>query len=126
MPGSRSQEREHRKVGYRIRSSEHVEIISEKVAVPVGIPAYVTIRLMVDTVAFAVVDSLFQAVTGAGLPFPCSGINRSSVTRDGKVPQINQPFIDGFIQELGFKDIKEPFCRSEIPRGSISNFSRRS
>ena len=117
MPGSRPQDRKDGKVAFRVRSREHIEIVSEIVMVPVGVPTDITVRLMIEAVAFTVTYPVFQTITGAGLPFPCSGINRGTITGDGKVPQINQSFIDGFIQELGFKDIKEPFCRSEILRG---------
>jgi hypothetical protein len=122
MPGSRPQEGKNGKVALRVRSREHVEVVSEIVTVPVGIPTDVAVRLMVEAVAFTVTDPFFQTITGAGLVFPCPGINGGAITGDGKIPQINQSFIDGFIQELGFKDIKEPLCRSKILRGFYLEF----
>lgn len=116
MPRSRPQERKNRKVAFRDRRREHVEVISEIVTVPVGIPTDVTVRLVVDAVAFTVTDPIFQAITGTGFPFPCCGINRGSITGDSKVTQIDQSFINGFIQELGFKDIEEPFHWDKILR----------
>lgn len=114
MPGSWTQKRKDGKIAFRIRGSEHVEIIAEIVTVPVRIPTDVAIRLMVNTIAFAVTDSFFQAITGAGFPLTCSGINRSPVTGDCEVLQIDQSFIDGFVQEEGFEDLKETPGRSEI------------
>lgn len=81
MPGSWTQKRKDGKIAFRIRGCEHVEIIAEIVTVPVRIPTDVAIRLMVNTIAFAVTDPFFQAITGAGFPFTCSGINRSPDTR---------------------------------------------
>lgn len=67
MPGSRTKEWEHREVVSRVRSCEGIKIIAKVIAVPLGIPADITIRLDVDPVAFAVTDSVLQAVTGAFL-----------------------------------------------------------
>ena len=116
MPGSWPQKRKDGKIAFRIRGCEHVEIIAEIVTIPVRIPAYAAIRLMVDTIAFAVTNSFFQVITGAGFPLTCSGVNRSPVTGDGEVLQIDQSFIDGFVQELGLEDLKETPGRSEILR----------
>lgn len=78
------------------------------------IPTDVAVRLMVDTIAFAVTDPFFQAITGTGFPLTCRGINRSPVTRDCKVLQADQSLINGFVQELGLEDIKETPGRSEV------------
>ena len=91
MSGSRPQEREHREIAFRIGGSEHVEIISEIVTVSVGIPADVTVRLVINAVAFTVADPFFKAITGAGFSFPCAGINRCSITSDSKIIEVNQP-----------------------------------
>jgi hypothetical protein len=80
MPGSRAQEWEHREVTFRIGSSEHIEIISEIVPVSVGIPADVTVWLMIITVAFTVADPFFKTVTGSGFPLLRSSVNRGSVS----------------------------------------------
>ena len=83
MPGSRPQDRKDGKVAFRVRSREHIEIVSEIVMVPVGVPTDITVRLMIEAVAFTVTYPVFQTITGAGLPFPCSGINRGTITGDG-------------------------------------------
>lgn len=116
MAGSRSQKRENQKVTFRVRSREHVEVVSEIVAVSVGIPADVTVRLMVDAIAFTIMDTFFQTITGAGFPLLCSGINGSSISGDSQILEVDQSLVNGFIQELGFEDIKETFSRSEILR----------
>ena len=116
MPGSRSQKRKDREVILRIRGREYVEVIAEIVTVPVRIPAHVAIGLMVDTIAFAVTDAFFQAITGAGFPFTRPGINRGPVTGECEVLQIDQSLRNGFIQEQGTEDLKETPGRSEILR----------
>ena len=116
MAGSRSQERENRKVIFGFRSREHVEVVSEIVAVPVGIPADVTVRLVVDAIASTIVDTLFPTITGAGFPLSCPGINGSSISGDSQILKVDQSLVNGSIQELGSEDIKETFSRSEIMR----------
>lgn len=116
MPGSWPQKRKDGKIAFRIGSCEHIEIIPEIVTVPVRIPTDAAIRLMVDTLAFAVTDPFYQAITGAGFPLMCSGVNRSPVTGDCEVLQIDQSFINGFVQKLRLEDLKRTPGRSEILR----------
>ena len=62
MPGSRPKEWEDRKITFRIRSRKHVQVIAEVIAIPVGIPPYAAVRLMVNAVAFAIADHLFPDI----------------------------------------------------------------
>lgn len=124
MPGSRSQERKNREVAFRVRCREHVEIISEIVAASVGIPTDVTIRLVIEAAAFAVTDPFFHAIARTGLPLPGTGVNRGSVTGNGKVLKVDQFLANGSIQKHRFKDIKETFRRSEILRRFDLKFSQ--
>ena len=94
MPGSRPQEGKNGKVALRVRSREHVEVVSEIVTVPVGIPTDVAVRLMVEAVAFTVTDPFFQTITGAGLVFPCPGINGGAITGDGTSSPKANPIVD--------------------------------
>ena len=64
MSGSRPKEREDRKVAFRIRGCKHVQVVTEVMTIPMGIPTDVTVRLMVNAIAFAVADTFFQAVAG--------------------------------------------------------------
>lgn len=80
MLGSRAKEREDRKVFLGIGGRERIKVITEVIAVAMGIPADVTVRLAIDTVAFAVVDPFSQAVTGAFFPFLSGGIDRSAIS----------------------------------------------
>ena len=60
MTGSRAKEREDRKVIFGIGGSEHIEIIAKVIAVPMGIPADVTVRLAIDAAAFAYKKFIFE------------------------------------------------------------------
>ena len=64
MPGSRTQEWEHWEVVFRVRSCECIEIIAKVIAVSMGIPADLTVRLAVDPVAFTVPDSVLPQRQG--------------------------------------------------------------
>lgn len=82
MSRCRPQQREYRQVIFGVRGSEHIEIIAKIMPFPVGIPADVAVRLVVDTVALTVPDALFQTVADAGLALSSAGIDRRSITGD--------------------------------------------
>lgn len=65
MPGSGTEERENREVVFRIGGGEHIQVITEIITLPVGIPSDITVRLAVGSVASAVADAVFQAAAGA-------------------------------------------------------------
>ncbi|WP_156042702.1 hypothetical protein [Robinsoniella sp. KNHs210] len=44
-----------------------------------GIPVDVTVRLVVNTITFAITNALIQAIAGTSLPFLRSGLYRSSI-----------------------------------------------
>ena len=104
MPRGETKQREQRQIIFRVRGSEHVEIITEIVPFSVRIPANVAVGLVVDTVALTVPDALFKAVAGAGLTLSGAGIDRRSITGDCEMIQVDKSLVDGNIQELGFKD----------------------
>lgn len=81
MSGSRPKEGEHREVIFRVGSCEGIEIIAEVIAVSMGIPVDITIRLAVGPVAFTVTDSVLQAVAGAFFTLPCCSIDRNAIDR---------------------------------------------
>lgn len=45
MPGSGTEERENREVVFRIGGGEHIQVITEIITLPVGIPSDITVRL---------------------------------------------------------------------------------
>ena len=125
MPGSRAKEREDRKVIFGIGGREHIEIIAKVIAVPMGIPADVTVWLAIDAVTFAVVDSFFQAVTGAFFSLLSSGIDRSPISGKGKGHKINQAFLSRTVKEKPMKDFKDTFTRIHILRRIFCKLSEK-
>lgn len=84
--------------------------------VAVRIPSDITVRLMINAVAFAVAYSLFQTVAGACLSFCGTGIDRSTITGDCKIVQVDQSFVSGSVQKLRFEYLKQALNRSEVLR----------
>ena len=79
MPRGGAEKGEDGQVIFRIRGSEHIQVIAEVETPPVGIPSDVTVRLAVRTGAFTVPYSFFKAVAGTFFPFLSGGINRRAV-----------------------------------------------
>ncbi len=100
MPGSGTEERENREVFFRIGGGEHIQVITEIITLPVGIPSDITVRLAVGSVASAVADAVFQAAAGTFLTFLCGGINRSAIPSKGKIKKVNQPVIYRLVKEV--------------------------
>lgn len=107
MSGSRTKQREYRQVIFGVRGSEHVKVVTKVMPFPVGIPADVAVRLVIDPVALTVPDALFQAVAGTGLTLSCTSIDRCSITGNSQVIQVNKSLIAGSIQEQGFENFKQ-------------------
>ena len=114
MPGSRSEEREYGQVVFRISGGEHVQVIAEIPAFPVGIPADVTVRLSVDTVAAAVPDSLFETVAGTFFTLLCGSVDRGAIPGEGKAGKTDQSVLYRAFKEQPFKNIIKPFTGSHI------------
>ena len=116
MPGGRAERREDRKVVLRVGGSEHIQAIAKVMPLPVGVPADVTVRLAIDAAAFTIVDAFLQAIAGAGLSFPCAGIDWSAIPEEGKAVEVDKPLPDRGIEEAGTEDLRESPCGGEILR----------
>ena len=109
MSGSGAKEREYREVIFRIRGSEHIQVIAKVIAFPVRIPAEVTVRLAVKTIASAVADTVFETFTGTFFTFFSSSIDRSTVTSESKIHEVDKAILNRMVKEKGTEDfIKEP------------------
>ena len=98
-------QREEWQIGIRI--GKDVEIITKVPAVTGGIPTDRAIWLRKVTVAVAVKDSGFPAVTGMVRSKAGSSDNRGTITSDVQMSWINLSTPDGFIQEAGAEDGKQ-------------------
>ncbi len=100
MPGSPFQKWKYREVAIGIGSHIHVEVVAEEIAFPVGVPSPVTVGLGI--MAFTVTGRTAFLLTMANALFAllCGSTDRGAVTGKGQVPGINQPPVDGLVQEL--------------------------
>ena len=117
MPGSGAKEGENRQVIFRIRGSEHVQIIAEIPTLSVGIPTDVTVRLAVDTVALAVPDAILETVAGAFFALLGGSIDGNTIPGKGEGKQINEPGLYGMVKKKHFKYVVKPFTGSHIRWG---------
>lgn len=69
---------------------------------------------MIDAVAFAIPDSLFQTVTGAGFAFPGRCIHRRAVTGQSQLFEGKQIFSHRSLKEKGVENFPEPEAWSHI------------
>ena len=65
MPGGPLQEREYREVAVGIGGHEHVEVVAEEIAFPVGVPSPVAVRLGIMALAVVGVTPFLLAVAEA-------------------------------------------------------------
>jgi len=84
-----------------IRIGEEVHIIAEIPALAGGIPADITVGLRIETIAIAVEDTLFPAITCMMRAEAGSSNDRSAVTGDDETFGTNVTTANGFIQEAG-------------------------
>ena len=90
MAGSPFQKWEYWKITMGIGSYIHVEVGTEEIALPVGIPSPVAVRLGIMTLAAAGGTAVFPAFTGPLFPLLSGSTDWSTVTgsrnRSGKDP----------------------------------------
>ena len=81
-----------------------------------GVSADVTIGLVIQAAAFAVPNSLFQTVAGAGFPFLCGSIGRGTISCQSQFFEGNQVFSHRGLEEKGVENFPEPEAWSHIRR----------
>lgn len=100
MPGSSFQKREYREIAVGIGCHIHVEVVTKKVAVPMGIPSPVAIRLRITAFAVTGRTAFLLAIADPFFPLPRGGADRSAVIGKGQMHWIDQSLVDGTVQEL--------------------------
>ena len=118
MPGSPFQKREYREIAVGIGGHIHVEVVTKKVAIPMGIPSPVAVRLRIMAFAAAGRTAVFLTIADPFFPLLRSSTDRGAVTGKSQMVWIDQTFLNRTIQELLMikpKDEKKGILRFQIP-----------
>ena len=75
-------------------------MVAEEIAFPVGVPSPVTVGLGIMTFAVTGRTAFLLTIADALFPLLCGSTDRGAVTGKSQVPGINQPPVDGLVQEL--------------------------
>ena len=100
MPGSPFQKRKYREIAVGIGGYIHVEVVAEEIAFPMRVPSPVAVRLRIMAFAAAGRTAFFLAITDPFFPLLRGSADRSAVTGKSQMIWIDQPSVDGTIQEL--------------------------
>ena len=100
MPGSPLQKRKYRKVIAGIGSHIHVEMVTEEIAFAVGVPPPAAVGLGIMTFAVTGRTAFLLTIADALFALLCGSTDRSAVTGKSQVVGIDQPPVDGLVQEL--------------------------
>ena len=100
MPGSLFQKRKYREITVGIGSHMHAEVVTEKIAFPVGVSSPVTVRLEVmaltvtgrTALSLTIADTLFSLLGGS--------TDRRTIIGKSQMFRADQSIADGKIQEL--------------------------
>ena len=102
MPGSPFQKRKYREIAVGIGGHIHVEVVTEEIAFPMRVPSPVAVRLRIMAFAAAGRTAFFLAIADPFFPLLRGSADRSAVTGKSQMIWIDQPSVDGTIQELLF------------------------
>ena len=100
MTGSPLQKRKNRKIAVGIGSHVHVEVVTEEIRFPVGIPSPVTVRLGIMTLAVTRRTAFFLTIADPFFSLLCGSTDRSAVAGKSQMFLIDQAFMNRRIQKL--------------------------
>ena len=123
MPGSSFQKRKYREIAVGIGGHIHVEVVAEEIAFPMRVPSPVAVRLRIMAFAAAGRTAFFLAITDPFFPLLRGSADRSAVTGKSQMIWIDQPSVDGTIQELLFVETENKGKR--IFRFQLPTFQQR-
>ena len=123
MTGSSFQKRKYREIAVGIGCHIHVEVVTEKVAFPMGVPSPVAVRLRIMAFAVAGRTAVFLTIADPFFTLLRGSPDRSAVTGKSQMIRIDQPSVDGTIQELLFVETENKGKR--IFRFQLPTFQQR-
>ena len=123
MPGSPFQKGKYREIAVGIGGHIHVEVVAEEIAFPMRVPSPVAVRLRIMAFAAAGRTAFFLAITDPFFPLLRGSADRSAVTGKSQMIWIDQPSVDGTIQELLFVETENKGKR--IFRFQLPTFQQR-
>ena len=100
VSGSPFQKRKYGEIAVRIGCHIHVEMVTEEIAFPMGVPSPVAVRLGIMAFAVTGGTSFLLTIADPFFSLLCGGADRSTVTGKGQMHRIDQPLVDGTVQKL--------------------------
>ncbi|WP_242955860.1 hypothetical protein [Lachnoclostridium sp. An181] len=100
MAGSTFQKREYREVTMGIGRHEHVEVVTEEIAFPMGVPAPAAVRLRIMAFTVTGRTAFFLAIAGTRFALLRGSTDRSAITGKSQMVWINEAFRAGNRQKL--------------------------
>ena len=100
MSGSPLQKWEYREIAVGIGSHIHVEVVTEEIAFPMGVPSPVAVRLRIKAFAIAGRTAFFLTIADPFFSLLRSSPDRGTVTGKSQMFRVYEPFRAGNRQEL--------------------------
>ena len=100
MPGSSFQKGKYREIAVGIGGHIHVEVVTEEIAFPMGVPSPVAVWLRIMAFAAAGRTAVFLTIADPFFPLLRSSPDRSAVTGKRQMVWVDQSFLNRTIQEL--------------------------
>ena len=100
MPGSPFQKGKYREIAVGIGGHIHVEVVTKKIAFPMGVPSPVAVWLRIMAFAATGRTAFFLAIADPFFPLLCGSPDRSAVTGKSQMVWVDQSFLNRTIQEL--------------------------
>ena len=106
MAGSAFQKWKYREVAVGIRSHIHVEVVTEEIAFPVGVPTPVAVRLGVMALTVAGRTAFFLTIADTFFSLLGGSPDRRAIAGKSQMFRVDQSIADRKVQELLFIELE--------------------